>query len=82
MAMSLLPDEAVIGDGVALAVAETLAEVVPTEVLVLAGTVTGTVVLEYTTGEVVGATTLEVVTGWLMVQGQLVMVSVVASVTV
>lgn len=49
MAMSLLPDEAVIGDGVALAVTETLAEVVPTAVLVVAGTV----VLEYTTGVVV-----------------------------
>jgi hypothetical protein len=46
-----LPLEAAIGDGLAVTVAETLAEVVPTAVFVVAATV----VLEYTTGVVVGA---------------------------
>jgi len=75
----LLAPEAEMVDGVA--VAEVLAEVVPTAVLVEAAVVTATVVLEYT-GVLVGATTLEVVTGLTMVQGQLVMVRVVDSVAV
>jgi len=62
---------------------EAKAEVVPTEPALVAGAggAAGAVVLEYT-GALVGATTLEVVTGLTMVQGQLVMVKVVASVTV
>jgi len=75
----LPPPEAVMVDGVA--VAETLAEVVPTEpalvdvVLAKAGALVGTEqVLQYTT--------LEVVTGLTIVQGQSVMVRVVASLTV
>jgi len=67
-------------DGVA--VAEDLAEVVPTEPAeVEAAVVATTVVLAYT-GVLAGATTLEVVTGLTMVQGQLVMVKVVDSVAV
>jgi len=72
MAKTLLPPEAVMVDGVG--VEDALAEVVPTEPAVV-------VLLEYT-GAVVGATTLEVVTGLTMVQGQLVMVKVVDSVAV
>jgi len=64
-------------DGVA--VAETLAEVVPTEVAAVVGT--AAVVLAYT-GALVGATTEAVVTGLTIVQGQLVMVKVVLSVAV
>jgi len=72
MAKSLLPPEAVMVDGDG--VEEALTEVVPTEPAV--------VVLFLYTGAVVGATTLEVVTGLMMVQGQLVMVKVVDSVAV
>jgi hypothetical protein len=64
-------------DGVG--VLEALTEVVPTADLV--ATTTGVVVLAYT-GALVGTTTAEVVTGWTTVQGQLVMVKVVASETV
>jgi len=67
-------------DGVA--VAEALTEVVPTEPLVEAGVVAATVVLAYTGALLAGATTLEVVTGLTMVQGQLVMVKVVEAVAV
>jgi len=74
MAKSLLPPEAVIVDGVG--VAEAKMEVVPTLVLTAA-----VVVLLTYTGTLV-ATTLEVVTGLTMVQGQLVMVKVVDSVAV
>jgi len=67
-------------DGVA--VAEDLAEVVPTEPgVVEAAVVAATVVLAYT-GVELGATTLEVVTGLTMVHGQLVMVKVVLAVAV
>jgi len=52
MAKSLLPPEAVIGDGVALGATEALAEVVPTLPAVA-------VALEYTTGGVVGAALLK-----------------------
>jgi len=74
-AKSLLPPEAEMVDGVGVAVA--LTEVVPT----LVATVAAVVVLAYT-GALVGATTLEVVTGLTIVQGQLVMVRVVDSVAV
>jgi hypothetical protein len=75
-------------DGVAEA--EALAEVVPTEPLLVAtvaGVVAATVVLAYTGALLAGAqvlqyTTLEVVTGLTMVQGQLVMVKVVEAVAV
>jgi len=60
---------------VGVAVAEALTEVVPTAVLEAV-----TVVLAY--GTLDGATTLEVVIGLTMVQGQLVMVKVVDSETV
>jgi len=76
MAKILLPPEAVMVDGVA--VAEDLREVVPT--LVLAAAV---VVLLTKIGAVVGtATALEVTTGLMTVQGQLVIVKVVESVAV
>jgi len=56
--------------------------VVPTEPGVVGATVGAAVVALVYTGAVVGATTLEVVTGLMMVQGQLVMVKVVDSVAV
>jgi len=78
MATTLLPPEAVMVGGVAEG--EDLTEVVPTLVAGLVGA--AVVVLAYT-GAVVGtATALEVVTGLITVQGQLVIVKVVESVTV
>jgi hypothetical protein len=82
MAKSLLPPEAVMADGVGVEEAFTETEVVPTEPAVTETAGLVAVLLEYTTGAVVGATTLEVVTGLTTVQGQLVTVKTVASVIV
>jgi len=78
MAKTLLAPEVVMVDGVEDG--ELLTEVVPT---LVAGLVAAAVVVLAYTGAVVGtATALVVVTGLMTVQGQLVIVKVVESVTV
>jgi len=80
--MALLAPEAVMVDGTGVEVV--LTEVVPTAVVATTGvvaTTAGVVVLTYT-GTEDGATTAEVVTGLITVQGQLVMVKVVEVVAV